>query len=511
MNRHSVYLIATISFLAIAAFLSSPLTAQERIRGLIAEGTPFETEWHAFDSGQPGPTVLITGGIHGNEPAGARAAQQIATWTVQRGRLVVLPRSNEVALQAGTRRIPGLEGDAGDLNRHFPRDDDGDAFTSLQGDRIWAFVCAQDPDVILDLHEGYGFRAAGSKSVGSSVLTARMEDQEHQNVMLESVNCEIDNPERKFSDIDSVVNGSLVRAAIEQLGIEAHILETTYKGQPLSTRARQHRRMVAALLRHYDMADASVTRLVSPVETKPTIALYDGPGAGSAKQGQLFERILPQCQVERIGPQDVHDGALRQFDLVLFPGGSGSGQGNALDQSGRMAVRDFVKSGGGYVGVCAGAYLALHNYSWGLQLVPLDSFDRKHWRRGTGEVLIEATPTGETILGLNSEEEIEIYFGQGPLMVPAAESDLPAPAILSYYRTGIGKNGADPQTMVDTPAIVSGQYGFGRVILFSPHPEKTAGLEDLIMRAIDWGTDAAVSTPESTKNESAIPQSSRNR
>ena len=502
----------TLSIAVLVAWvLTFTVHAQERSQGTIAAGTPFETTWYAYDSGTPGPTVVVTGGIHGNEPAGARAASQITNWSVKRGRLVVLPRCNEVALDAGTRRIPGLKDDAGDLNRHFPRTNSENAPTSEQGNRIWAFVCAQEPHVLLDLHEGYGFRAAGSKSVGSSVLTARDEDQAHQEVMLAAVNSDIENPERKFSDIDSVVNGSLVRAAIEQLGIEAHILETTYREQPLSTRCRQHRRMVAALLSAYDMADASSNRLVAPTEDRPTIALYDGPGAGSDKQGRRFEEILPECNVQRVGPADIHDGILRQFDVVLFPGGSGSGQGKALDGPGRQEVRRFIDEGGGYVGVCAGSYLALHNYSWGLKLLPLDSYDRKHWRRGTGTVVMESTASGNAILGLEAEKEVDIHFGQGPLMVPAAESDLPTPEILSYYRTGIGKNGADPKTMIDTPAIVAGKFGFGRVVLFSPHPEKTNGLEELIMRAVVWSSDPSVDAPLQPKNNEAAGQELRNR
>ena len=82
-----------------------------RSEGALAEGTPFETRWYVYESGLPGPTVVVTGGIHGNEPAGARAARQIADWTVSRGRLVVLPRCNEPALEARTRRMPELEKD----------------------------------------------------------------------------------------------------------------------------------------------------------------------------------------------------------------------------------------------------------------------------------------------------------------------------------------------------------------------------------------------------------------
>ena len=475
------------ALLLVLVVFATPLHGQERSNGLLAEGTPFETAWHAYDSGVPGPTVLVTGGIHGNEPAGARAAAQIASWTVARGRLIVVPRCNPPALAERTRRLPGLEGDAGDLNRHFPRRGDAvDAPVSEQADRIWSFVLDREPDVLLDLHEGYGVRAAGSKSVGSSVLTARDEDQDHQQVMLAAINSEIDDPMRRFSEIDSVVNGSLARAAIEQLGIEAHILETTYADQPLSTRARQHRRMVAALLTELGMSDHGPARMVRPSETRPAVALYDGPGAGGDSQGRLFERVLEECVVERIGAADVRDGVLGQFDVVLFPGGSGSKQGGALGVDGRDRVRSFVSSGGGYIGVCAGAYLALHNYTWGLKLLPLDSFDREHWRRGKGTVRMEATGSGASTLGLEAGIECDIHFAQGPLMVPSKDSDLPEPRILSYYRTGVGKNGADPETMVDTPAIVAGEFGSGRVLLFSPHPEKTEGLEALVLRAVRW-------------------------
>ena len=510
MDRRFSILRLTGVWVLLFSLVTLPTLADEtRTTGILATGTPFETRWHLFDSGEAGPTVVITGGMHGNEPAGVRAARQISGWTVSRGRLVVVPRLNEPALAAQQRRIPGLTDDAGDLNRHFPRRDGEAAPTSEQGARIWAFVCAQEPDVLVDLHEGYGVRAAGSKSVGSSVLTLRAEDQAHQQMMLDAVNVEIDDPKQRFTDIDSIVAGSLSRAAIEQLGIEAHILETTHQGQPLSVRCRQHRRMVAALLVELEMADASVGTLINHDDDKVKVALYDGPGAGGDPQGRLFERILSNYRVERIGPADVADGALGQFDAVLFPGGSGSVQGKALGESGRAEVCRFIDSGGGYMGVCAGAYLALHNYDWGLKLLPFDSHDRKHWRRGKGTVVMETTAAAESILGLDPRKSLEIHFAQGPLMVPATGSDLPEPEVLCYFRSGIGIDGADPETMVDTPAIVAGRYGSGRVILFSPHPEKTTGLETLIERAALWGANAP--SPVRRRRRSIKPSGTRQR
>ena len=47
------------------------------------------------------------------------------------------------------------------------------------------------------------------------------------------------------------------------------------------------------------------------------------------------------------------------FDVLVFPGGSGNGQATALGESGLAAVRAFVTAGGGYIGTCGGAFLGI--------------------------------------------------------------------------------------------------------------------------------------------------------
>ena len=36
-----------------------------------------QREIGVWDSGSPGPTLLVTGGVHGNEPAGVHAAARV--------------------------------------------------------------------------------------------------------------------------------------------------------------------------------------------------------------------------------------------------------------------------------------------------------------------------------------------------------------------------------------------------------------------------------------------------
>ena len=57
---------------------------------VLGAGTRFETTWFDRRGLEEGPTILILGGMHGNEPAGPAAADAISSWSVKRGRLVVV-------------------------------------------------------------------------------------------------------------------------------------------------------------------------------------------------------------------------------------------------------------------------------------------------------------------------------------------------------------------------------------------------------------------------------------
>jgi len=271
-------------------------------------------------------------------------------------------------------------------------------------------------------------------------------------------------------------------------------VETTYKDQPLALRVRQHRIAVHTLLKHLGMVAGDANIMVPQARPTPATvyaAIYDGPGTSTTKTGRVlrFEQILtPAADVflRRVATEDIRDGALAQFDMVIFGGGSGSGQAGGLQEAGREAVRKFILNGGGYVGICAGAYLATSNYTWSLALINADSIDRNHWKRGNGQLQIELSPRGREFFGRPAAARLEIRFAQGPILAPGGRKDLPPYAVLAWYRTGIGENGADPKTMVDTPAIIAGDCGKGRVIVSSPHPEQTDGLHDLLLRAVRW-------------------------
>jgi hypothetical protein len=278
------------------------------------------------------------------------------------------------------------------------------------------------------------------------------------------------------------------------------MLETGRKGTPRSARARQHRILVHALLRHLGTIDKSATvdHLTGPRRRPGPIhvALYDAGGAGGRGIPRLL-RLLGEAKsttILPVGPEEIRGGALRQFDVVIFPGGSGSRQARALGKAGRNQVRTFVRDGGGYVGICAGAYLACSGFSWGLKILDARTVSGK-WRRGKGTVRVELTPRGRETLG-GPRGQFNIRYHNGPILKPAGTKELHDYVPLALFRTELAENDSPKGVMIGSPALVAGRYGQGRVLCASPHPEQSDGLNDLVLRAVAWaagrpGLDAA--------------------
>jgi predicted deacylase/putative intracellular protease/amidase len=459
--------------------------------GRIAGGTPAATPWFVQDSGVAGPTVMVMGGVHGDEPAGAAAADQIRHWPVTRGKLIVVPRANLTALAAGKRLMPGVRTNLANLNRNFPAKGEPDAARGELAAELWAFARGQKPAWLVDLHEGVGTRGGGSKSVGSSVIVfPAPETDAAAAIMLAAVNASITNYTNRFVQLRRPVAGSLARAAGERLGAHAMILETTTRNQPLSKRVRQHRVMVHALLEHLNMVDPSVTvdQITAPPRApgEKRVALYDAGGSSGAGVPRVSEQLSRETNVTLalVGPEDIRGGVLGQFDVVMFTGGSGSQQAAALEESGRAQVKQFVENGGGFIGICAGAYLPCAGFSWGVKILDAKTKSPK-WQRGNGTVKIELTDEGRAIFG-DLKGTFDCRYAQGPILMPAQAAAVPDYETLAFFRTELAENDTPKGIMIDSPAIVAGRFGKGRVLAISPHPEQTAGLEQFVPRAVTW-------------------------
>ena len=113
-------------------------------------GTRFQTSYFVKTGAAPGPTIVVVGGVHGDEVAGYLAARQLKKWTVENGTLVVISDANVPAIKAN-RRFVGRN-----MNALFPGAKTGDGNQQLAA-AIWDLIKQSKPDLLLTLHESRGF------------------------------------------------------------------------------------------------------------------------------------------------------------------------------------------------------------------------------------------------------------------------------------------------------------------------------------------------------------------
>jgi len=222
--------------------------------GLLAEGTKWQTPFYVIDSNKAGPTVMIVGGVHGNEVAGAKAAEIIRHWPIIRGKLLVVPRANAPALLDDKRCDANEPSETRDLNRNFPFKGGLDKPRGAPAEGIWQLAVQTKPDWLVDLHEGIGFRKTSTSTGGSIIRTNSEEVVRIAKIMLDAVNATIDNQNQKHVLLMGPAKGSLARAAWERLQANTMILETCRKDK-LAERVKQHELMVRTLLTDLKMID----------------------------------------------------------------------------------------------------------------------------------------------------------------------------------------------------------------------------------------------------------------
>ena len=217
------------------------------------------------------------------------------------------------------------------------------------------------------------------------------------------------------------------------------------------------------------------------------VAIYDDAGGSTAGPINI-ELSLADTSfyvTTRVTADDIRAGILQNFDVLVQPGGSGSGQAAALETSGLDSIRQFVRRGGGILGICAGSYLLSSDYTWSLHILNTKVIDKAHWNRGNAPLVIRFNSTGKKFFNL-SNDTVTIGYFQGPVMAPAGVDTLPGYVELSVFQTEIALNGAIPGLMIGKTAFAQSCYGAGRVFAMSPHPEKQDELRFMVARAVNW-------------------------
>jgi len=109
----------------------------------------FETKCIDFKGSGDGPSIVITGAVHGNEQTGTYSAELVAKKLENEkllGNVRIIPVCNESAFKA--RQRPAVE-DGEDLNRIFPGKEDG-GYSEQLANHIWKLT--EGYDYMVDLH-----------------------------------------------------------------------------------------------------------------------------------------------------------------------------------------------------------------------------------------------------------------------------------------------------------------------------------------------------------------------
>lgn len=227
---------------------SQPGQANSREVRTLRAGTADATNVYVIRADEPGPTVMIVGGVHGDETSGWLAGREIKDWEIDAGTLIVLPEAHKQAVSRQRRTsAAGV-----DLNRQFPL---RSTPTNSLAREIWDVVLEFRPDALLDMHEGWGIYGRHD-SVGQTLITYSAGDAQafarHATSYLNTHHVSNQNMYR-FRIVGPPVEGSLARKAGDNLGIPAFIAEATAYQTKQETRVRWQKAFAEEMLRWYGL------------------------------------------------------------------------------------------------------------------------------------------------------------------------------------------------------------------------------------------------------------------
>jgi hypothetical protein len=130
-----------------AAFPSPAFSKREHL--VYFPNSAYELNIYKIKGKKPGKTLMLIGGIQGNEPGGFLSADLYADMRLEKGNLVVVPRANFYSI------ITNQRGPNGDLNRKFNMEDNA----STMEDQIVSILkkLINESDYLLNLHDGAGY------------------------------------------------------------------------------------------------------------------------------------------------------------------------------------------------------------------------------------------------------------------------------------------------------------------------------------------------------------------
>ena len=162
----------------------------------------------------------------------------------------------------------------------------------------------------------------------------------------------------------------------------------------------------------------------------------------------------------------INNEGLDNFRILCVPGGNMYQYAQDISPGGKAKIRSFIRNGGGYIGICGGAYFASEKVIWQgrqLSMTPLRIFPGT--ARGPINEVVPFPDYGMCKVDIvdpthpitrSEPDSAWILYYWGPMLIPNKDANV---AILGKYDRG------------NQPAMIAFEYGLGRVFIIGTHPE----------------------------------------
>ncbi len=221
----------------------------------------------------------------------------------------------------------------------------------------------------------------------------------------------------------------------------------------------------------------------------PQIALYSDNGADEGcilATTKMFEWM--GYEVTLVKADSINNSNLNRFNIICFPGGDMYQYALDISSEGMEKIRNFIHNGGGYIGICGGAYFTGEKVFWqGNQLLmnslaifpgitrgPIDEIAPfPHCKMCKTNIVNNSHPITQT-----EPDTTWICYCYGPMFLPNESAEI---EILGRYDIG------------GQPSIAAFEYGIGRVFIIGTHPEFEEDSErdgsPAVEKINDYGSD----------------------
>lgn len=219
------------------------------------------------------------------------------------------------------------------------------------------------------------------------------------------------------------------------------------------------------------------------------VGVFDGHGGAETCKWEAVEAIKldKEMQVRLVTSAEIASGALQNLDAIVIPGGGGSRQYLNLGEANRKRIKDFVKSGKGAVGICAGAYLFSDTPEYACMAINgACAIDIEHDNRGHGLAKFTLTTEGKKLFPeIAPRDTSYVVYYEGPVFIEAKKAN--NFQTFAMMESDVHEEGNAPKNMTNNrPFFIGSNYGNGRIFSSVAHPEATPGMRWMIPRIIRW-------------------------